>query len=286
MKSVISFLGNVSMNVGLIGTGFVGGSLKKSFEIKGVKVKSFDKFKNEGSIDEVALCDIVFFCLPTPFIKDRGFCKEAIYENLNALEHLNFKGLVVIKSTVEPGFTANLNTKYTFDICHNPEFLTARSAFEDFHNQKHIVLGKASESKEFDYLCRLFTSLYQDAEISVCTSDESESMKLFCNNFYAMKVMIFNEFYDLCSKKGISYENTVELMLKNGWINPMHTIVPGPDGKMGYGGACFPKDTNALNEFSKRNGILNKVLDATIKERDFLREDNDNVLENEKNSYS
>jgi nucleotide sugar dehydrogenase len=269
------------MNIGLIGCGFVGGSLLKSFELKGVSVTAYDKYKSIGSIEYVAKTDIVFMCLPTPFVKDRGFCKDGIYENLDKLEKLNFSGLVVIKSTVEPGFTNNLNTKFSFGICHNPEFLTARTAFEDFHTQKHIVLGKAEDSKHFSFLADMFGKLYPDAEISICSSDESESMKLFCNNFYAMKVMIFNEFYDLCSKREISYDKVIELMLKNNWINPMHTKVPGPDGSLAYGGACFCKDTNALNEFSKRNGIMRKVLDAAIQERDSIREDNDNVIENE-----
>ena len=144
------------MKVGLIGTGFVGGSLKKSFEIKGQEVVSYDKFKQEGSFAEIINSDIIFFCLPTPYVKEMGFCKRAIYENLDKLSESNFSGLVVLKSTVEPGFTKNLNLKYDFDICHNPEFLTARTAFEDFHSQKHIVLGKASDSKEFDMLKDLF----------------------------------------------------------------------------------------------------------------------------------
>ena len=97
--------------------------------------------------------------------------------------------------------------------------------------------------------------------------------------------MIFNEFYDVCKHKEISYDNVLELMLKNDWINPMHTAVPGPDGKLAYGGACFPKDTNALNEFCKRYGMMNSVLDAAIRERDILREDNDNVIDNEKKFY-
>jgi UDPglucose 6-dehydrogenase len=273
------------MNIGLIGCGFVGGSLLKSFKLKGVSVNAYDKYKNIGSIMSVSNADIIFMCLPTPFIKSRGFCKDALYENLDLLEKHSFKGLVIIKSTVEPGFTKNLNSKYSFTVCHNPEFLTARTAFEDFHSQSHIVFGLTEETDETKFIIESMSYMYPNAEISVCTSDESECMKLFCNNFYAMKVMIFNEFYDLCNKKGYSYDNVVSLMLKNNWINPMHTVVPGPDGDLAYGGACFPKDTNALNEYCKRNDVLNKVLNAAISERDMLREDNDNVINMKKKFY-
>ena len=62
-------------------------------------------------------------------------------------------------------------------------------------------------------------------------------------------------------------------MLKNNWINPMHTQVPGTDGQLSYGGMCFPKDTNALNQYMKRKNSPNAVLNATIEERNILRTD-------------
>ena len=68
-------------------------------------------------------------------------------------------------------------------------------------------------------------------------------------------------------------------MLKNGWINPMHTNVPGPDGKLSYGGFCFPKDTNALLNHMKRMNTPHNVLQATIDERNVMRDDNVNVKE-------
>jgi UDP-glucose 6-dehydrogenase len=101
-------------------------------------------------------------------------------------------------------------------------------------------------------------------------------MKIFCNSFYAVKIQFFNELYLVCQKNGANYKKVVDMMLKNGWINPMHTDVPGPDGQLSYGGLCFPKDTNALNEFMKRNDIPNRVLDATIAERNEMRNDKDN----------
>ena len=60
-------------------------------------------------------------------------------------------------------------------------------------------------------------------------------------------------------------------MLKNNWINPMHTIVPGTDGKLGFGGACFPKDTNALCNYMKRKESHNIVLSSVIKENEEVR---------------
>jgi UDP-glucose 6-dehydrogenase len=67
-------------------------------------------------------------------------------------------------------------------------------------------------------------------------------------------------------------------MLKNGWINPMHTVIPGTDGCLSYGGMCFPKDTNALLQHMKRLDTPHKVLENTIQERNEFRNDNINII--------
>jgi UDP-glucose 6-dehydrogenase len=86
-----------------------------------------------------------------------------------------------------------------------------------------------------------------------------------------MKVQIFNEFYGLCQKLNVDYNNVTKMMLLNGWINPMHTQVPGPDGKLSYGGACFIKDTKALLAQMLHEDTPCAVLEATIEERDLMR---------------
>ena len=262
------------MKIGCIGHGFVGGALDKSFTSRGVSVSIFDKYKKIGSVDDILECDAIFLCLPTPFVNGHGFDIGALIENLRQLSKKNYSGLVIIKSTIEPGTCDTLALQYNLKIIHNPEFLTARTAFEDFDSQKHIVLGYTKYSKEHvSHIESFFMKLYPDAEVSICTSKESESMKIFCNNFYAVKVQVFNEFYLLCQKIGADFETVKELMLKNGWINEMHTNVPGPDGKVSYGGECFTKDTSALRHFMNVSGTPNAIIDAAITERNKMRKD-------------
>ncbi len=266
-------------SVGIIGLGFVGGAMKKSFEIKNIDVIGYDKYIDEycENFTEISKKDIFFLCLPTKFKNNVGYNKDAIYENLDLLESAGFSGIAVIKSTVEPGFTRSLKEKYSYEVMHNPEFLTARTAFEDFHNQKHVVLGENLSGRGGISLYSFYTKHYPGASVTICKSEESEAMKLFCNNFYAMKIMIFNHFHEACSKLDINFENVKQAMFKNKWINPMHTDVPGPDGKFAYGGACFTKDTNALLELSYRKDIQCKVLEACILQRNMIRSDNDNI---------
>lgn len=271
------------MKVSVMGLGFVGGSMKQSFEMKGCNVVGYDKFKAEfkDTFEECVNTDIAFLALPTVFnAMTNEYDKSCIREVCTQLVANEYSGLVVIKSTVEPETTNRLCEQFpTLKFVHNPEFLTAATAFEDFHNQTHVVLGKSANVSvdELDVLYKFYSTHYPDAEISVCSSTESESMKSFVNCFYSVKVQFFNELYLLCEKIGCDYNVVKELMLKNKWIHPMHTTVPGPDGKLSYGGYCFPKDTNALLNHMKREGTPHQVLQATVDERNVMRDDHTNV---------
>lgn len=271
------------MLVSVMGLGFVGGSMKKSFEIKGVEVIGYDKFKDEfkDNFMECLKSDIAFLALPTVFDEDKNeYDKSCIREVCTDLMNNNYTGIVVIKSTVEPTTTTTLSEEFpSLRLIHNPEFLTAATAFEDFHNQSHIVLGKGPNvsDEEMNKLSNFYMKLYPDAEMSFSTCTESESMKIFVNCFYSVKVQFFNELYLLCKNMDCDYNVVKYLMIKNKWINPMHTDVPGPDGKLSYGGYCFPKDTNALLNHMKRVNTPCKVLEATIHERNIMRDDNVNV---------
>ncbi len=276
----------IMYKIGIIGLGFVGNSMYKSFLLKGlsnnVNLFVYDKFKNGGigNFNNCLNCDILFLALPTIYDEELGqYDKEPIMETCKLLTNNNYTGLIVIKSTVEPETTNNLSIQFNkLKFIHNPEFLTARTAFDDFHNQKHIVLGKGSKctDNDLEYLKSFYFDLYPNAEISLCTSLESESMKSFVNCFYAVKVQFFTELYLLCQSNGSDYNTVKNMMLKNGWINEMHTTIPGPDGEISYGGLCFPKDTNALNKYMIKSNTPNLVLEATIEERNKMRKDNSN----------
>lgn len=269
--------------IGVIGLGFVGSAMFKSFGLKNINVVGYDKYKDGGigTFEDMLTTDILFLCLPTQFDATiNKYDKSAIYETCDKLVANNYIGPVVIKSTVESGSTEELakHVNYKLNLIHNPEFLTARTAFEDFHNQKHIVLGRANhvDKKVLDVVAEFYKTYYVD-NISLSTATESESMKLFCNCFYAVKIQFFNELYLLCKNMGIDYDKVKDMMLKNNWINPMHTTVPGPDGKLSYGGLCFPKDTNALLQLMKTKDSPADVLEACIWERNKMRSDNDNI---------
>ena len=274
------------LKIGIAGVGFVGGAMLKSFIKNNVDVKAYDKYNDKyNTFEEITYSDIIFLCLPTKFDENINmYDKSCIYSVCDDLNKVNYSGSIIIKSTVETGTTEKISNKYpNLQFIHNPEFLTARTAYEDFHNQKHIVIGKSGNcnQKHVENLYNFYNYNYPEAEFSFCSSNESESMKLFVNCFYSVKIQFFNELFLLTQKiENCNYDNILSIMLKNNWINPMHTKVPGPDGELSYGGACFPKDTNALLNLMKFNNTSSSVLESTINERNIMRKDNVNVIKN------
>lgn len=85
------------------------------------------------------------------------------------------------------------------------------------------------------------------------------------NSFYATKVIFMNEIYEFCKKMNIDYFEYEKILTNNRkhpWWKPQHTQVPGHDGKIGYGGKCFPKDVSGLYNLAKDNGVELSVLKA------------------------
>jgi len=259
----------MKINIGLIGLGFVGGALKKSFEEKNINIVCYDKYKNGGigNIKDTLQTDITFLCLPTQ-LKNKMFDLCGLNEILNYYNNKKYEGDVVIKSTLTPMTCNNFIKKYSkLNIVHNPEFLSAKTAYEDFHNQKHIVIGGNS-----DLLFEFYKFFYPKSDISIMNHIESESLKIFSNSFYSVKIQFFNELYDMCQKlDNCDYNIIKKGIIKNGWVNEQHTSVPGSDGKLSYGGACFPKDTTALLQYLLNENIRCKVLNATVIENMEMR---------------
>ena len=272
-------------NIGIIGLGVLGTAIFETFKpFPEVELHCYDKYKNIGrGLDDLINTEIIFVCLPTLYNEEmKCFDKTEIYSTCAKLSELEYKGIVILKSTVEPGTTNYLVEIYpNLIIIHYPEFLTARTATEDFKNQHHIVIGINGTLRTIDsfhnrevivkYLTKFFFHFFPLVEITICSPLESESMKLFCNSFYATKIQFFTEMKLFCDSLKIDYNEVVEMMLDNRWINPMHTNVPGPDGEISFGGECFPKDIKALQQVMIKNGVPNEVIGAVIKEREIMR---------------
>tara|TARA_R110001632_G_scaffold937_8_gene3640 strand:- start:9960 stop:10283 length:324 start_codon:yes stop_codon:yes gene_type:complete len=85
------------------------------------------------------------------------------------------------------------------------------------------------------------------------------------NTYFATKVSIMNEYYRLAELVGVNWEDALYGFASDGRVGDSHLHVPGPDGKVGFGGTCFPKDINALMSMAKDVGVNMNVLEAAWK---------------------
>ncbi len=263
------------IKIGISGYGFVGSALFDFFNHRPEYILFvYDKYKNINTFNVLLNTDIIFICLPTNLDKNKNtYEMTEISSTIELLDLYNYKGIIIIKSTILPDYCQNINNLYPrLKIINNPEFLSARTASEDFKNQKHIVIGYTEQSQEsINVIVNIYKNEFPNVEISVLKSEEAALIKLGCNSFYSTKIQFFTELYLLSNKLNLNYENIKNTMLKNGWINSMHTQVPGQDGKISYGGLCLPKDTTAFSDFIKKNDVSNLVLNAVIEDNHLTR---------------
>lgn len=224
--------------VGVIGTGFVGGSVIKWF--KGCRKYSLTK----GDFSEVDKQKYIFLCLPTPFNEITGFDLSILHSNIN---RLSGSKIIIIKSTVLPRTTEYFAREYPqHRFFFNPEFLTADTAWSDFKNPARQIVGYVDD-KDKRMATTILNMLPKSEAQFICLAGEAEMTKMLANCYLATRVVLANEFYDYCEKKGVDYERAISMMASGDKrIEPTHWRV-FDKGYRGYSGYCFPKDMGAMS---------------------------------------
>jgi len=121
----------------------------------------------------------------------------------------------------------------------------------------------------------MFRKVFQEVTIIKTGSNTAEAVKYFTNCFLATKVSFANEFKQICDEVDVDYDKVIEYALYDQRIGRTHFSTPGPDGRKGFGGSCFPKDLNALIYVAKSLGINPAVLSATWKKNLEVRPERD-----------
>jgi len=248
-------------NIVIVGHGYVGKAVEYGFNIKlKNKIQLIDPLYN-NSIDDITGCDVSFVCVPTPFGED-GKIDSSIVEDVTEQLLEQTRGWVVIKSTVIPSVVAKLSENQR--VIYNPEFLTEKNALDDFVNPPmHIFGGSSSATNMLEELYKN-NSRCKPCPVFKMSAQDASFVKYGINSFLATKVMWFNQYKELIDQHGSDYDTIINAIGTDSRIGHSHVQVPGPDGRRGYGGACFPKDTSALSNFDydRHLTILRTVITA------------------------
>ena len=239
------------MNIGIIGLGVVGRATYDGLGQLGHTLSHYDIADKATSIDSVKHTDIVFVCVPTPTDGNGNCDLKSVYQTVRLLNAKEYSGIIAIKSTVLPGTTQHLIDQYPdLKICFVPEFLRERSALSDFVGL-HDVLIVGSEQEE---ISQAIIAAHQTIPDSVCVTGptEAEIAKYFNNVFNALRVTFANDMFELCNALGADYQQVFNAVSHRKTIG--RDYLRCSNSMRGFGGACLPKDTQALaTMFSKLN---------------------------------
>lgn len=240
---------------------------------KNIKAKRMHFTSNLAEAVESSL--VIFIAVGTPPKADgsaemkfvEGVAKE-IAQNTKTYK------VIVTKSTVPVGtgeviskiMKKNLEEKVDFDIVSNPEFLREGAGIEDFMRPNRIVIGTSS-TQATAIMKDLYRPLFLiETPIVITDVKTSELIKYASNAFLATKISFINEIANLCENIGADVQTVSKGMGLDRRIGSKF-LHAGP----GYGGSCFPKDTQALSKIGKENNVTLGVIDATILANEFQK---------------
>jgi len=182
-------------------------------------------------------------------------------------EHMNGYKVIVTKSTVPIGTGEHLRKlisqgqkkRFNFGIVSNPEFLREGAAINDFMRPDRVVIGTADEEAAA-IMKDLYRPLYLiEAPFVITSLEAAELTKYAANAFLATKISFINEIANLCDKIGCDVHDVARAMGMDRRIGGKF-LHPGP----GFGGSCFPKDTQALVSVARKFDCDSLIVDAVM----------------------
>ena len=246
------------MKIGVIGRGFVGSAVQFGFSANTgcdaeVRVYDKDPIRSQNSIEEtVNESDFIFLSVPTPANLDGSVNLDNVDEALNSINKITKRdNIILLRSTMIPGSTKIFQQKYpSLNLVFNPEFLTERSAKFDFINQSRYILG--GNSTHTAKVAEMYRWRFGKSISVIETNTETAELIKYMNNcFFATKVSFMNEMRLVSDACGADWNTAVDGFISDGRIGHSHINVPGHDGKLGFGGVCFPKDVMAMLDLGK-----------------------------------
>ncbi len=219
--------------------------------------------------------DAVFIAVGTPTRRGDGhadltYVMAAAEEVAHALTGY---AVIVTKSTVPVGtnrkvkqVVAKANPQAEFDVASNPEFLREGAAIDDFMKPDRVVVGVQTE-RAAEVMADIYRPLFlRDFRLSPPIWNAAEMIKYAANAFLATKITFINEIAALCERVGADVKEVSRGIGLDGRIGNKF-LHAGP----GYGGSCFPKDTQALARIGQEHAVPQSIVETVIRVNDAVK---------------
>jgi len=258
------------MKIAIAGYGYVGKAVEAYLQQTGATTKIVDPeyYRILGKDLTCGLkvsdtnADGVIICVNTPQAEN-GQCD--VSNVIDVLGDTHAEKPVLIKSTISlEGWKQIKEIFPSHTISFSPEFIRADTAIEDMLNTKTIYIGGG----HFYFWERVFQRATKLSKIIHAKPEELILAKYFRNSFLATKVAFFNQIYDLCEATNIDFSKVSTLITEDNRIGQSHTEVTT---ERGFGGHCFPKDTQAIIKTAHEEGVDLSLLREAIRYNNNIR---------------
>jgi UDPglucose 6-dehydrogenase len=277
------------MTINIIGFGYVGGAIGYLCDKNGIDYNVCDPIvkKTNGYFttdvkalvrhaERLSKTNFYFVCVPTPSSVG-GECDISIVQNVIDIinRYCTTDSHIIIKSTLVPGTVRKLDNSYkNVSITISPEFLRESSYTDDIYYAPFVLIGLSDCEIHAEVITGIFKELYvhnSNVEFHIKTYEECELFKYSLNVYLAMRVWYFNKIYEIAEKMGIDYQAFKPLLRLDSRIGLYGTMVPGPDGKFGFGLGCLPKECRGMVKLLENLELDNSVLKQVLEENNEFR---------------
>lgn len=230
-------------NACVLGYGVVG---RATAEVFGVK-KYYSRSSQNITLDQAKECKYIFVCLPTNVEMGKYVTTdiEDIIQKVATKDNI-----IILRSTIYPGFSRSLYERFGVNIVFNPEFLNEDTAVDDAKNPDLVVIG-ADNNDLISQVRAMYASRFPRISPIATDLNTAEFIKLGLNAFFATKVVFANQMYDYAQVVGANYEQYKQVIHQHRWGTRNHFDIFHKNGR-GAGGKCLRKDLSAIAHYSQR----------------------------------